>query len=578
MLCATQVCTSAALERDTNETIDRIADEVYKSSRLSTDGDSNRRVRVDDDQVENGGEQNFGPELPPDDDGGEDEEGRFFGGGISEQEAQILDYVDHADAGAVSEQIDVGWLRKTALNFEKHITKNAELRAKFNNEPQKFIASEAGLDSDIKSLSIMAEHPELYTEFVKFGCTGSLVGLLAHENTDIAIDAIEIIGELTDEDVAAEDEQWGALVDALMEADLLDLLVSNFSRLDEDDESDRNGVYYALGVLENFCSRSQVAVRIGNEKRLIQWLIQRIQRKEANVTQNKQYAAEILAIVAQASEASKKALAEADAVESILQLVAQYRRRDPDKSGEEEEYMENLFEALTCIVDSDAGKSKFLEAEGVELCLIMLKEGKKAKPPALRLLDHAASGVCGVNVCNKIVDAGGLKSLFTTFMRTQEHRLIDHFVSLFANMLRRFPAESRERIRTLAKFVEKSYEKTAKLVKLFQDYEARVSASLRQAKVNLPQGGDGKEHNYEILAARLDNGLFTLQLIAVILAWLVAEDKGAKQNIKKLLAGRDEDLGSLRALMQEQQEGLDTNEEDNKDLSDMLGALIELLE
>lgn len=578
MPCATQVCASAASERDSNETIDRVTDEIYKLSRLSTDGDSNRRARVDDDQVENGGEQNFGPELPPDDDGGEDEEGRFFGGGISEQESAILDYVDDADAGAVSEQIDVGWLRKTALNFEKHITKNAELRAKFSNEPQKFIASEADLDSDIKSLSIMAEHPELYTEFVKFGCTGSLVGLLAHENTDIAIDAIEIIGELTDEDVAAEDEQWGALVDALMEADLLDLLVSNFSRLDEDDESDRNGVYYALGILENFCSRSQVAVRIGNEKRLIQWLIQRIQRKEDNVTQNKQYAAEILAIVAQASEASKKALAEADAVESILQLVAQYRRRDPDKSGEEEEYMENLFEALTCIVDSDAGKSKFLEAEGVELCLIMLKEGKKAKPPALRLLDHAASGVCGVNVCNKVVDAGGLKSLFTTFMRTQEHRLIDHLVSLFANMLRRFPAESGERIRTLAKFVEKNYEKTAKLVNLFQDYEARVSAGLRQAKVNLPQGGDGKEHNYEILAARLDNGLFTLQLIAVILAWLAAEDKGAKQNIKKLLAGRDEDLGSLRGLMQEQQEGLDTSEEDNKDLSDMLGALIELLE
>ncbi|OAA79914.1 DUF1716 domain-containing protein [Akanthomyces lecanii RCEF 1005] len=556
----------------------RDPNEIYKSSRLSTDGDSRRRARIEDDQVEDGGDQDFGPELPPDDDGGEDEEGRFFGGGISKQESQILDYVDDADAGAVPEQIDAGWLRKTALNFEKHITKNAELRAKFDCEPQKFIGSEADLDSDIKSLSILAEHPELYTEFVKLGCTGSLVGLLAHENTDIAIDAIEIIGELTDEDVAAGDEQWGALVDALLDADLLDLLVSNFSRLDEADESDRNGVYYALGILENLCSRSQVAVRIGNEKRLIQWLIQRIQHKETNVTQNKQYATEILAIVAQASENSRKALAEADAVESVLQLVAQYRRRDPDKSGEEEEYMENLFEALTCIVDSDAGKSKFLEAEGVELCLIMLKEGKKAKPPAIRLLDHAASGIGGIDVCNKIVDAGGLKSLFTAFMKTQEHRLIDHFVSIFANMLRRFPTESGERIRTLAKFVEKSYEKTAKLVKLFQDYEARVSAGMLQAKINLPQDSSDEEQKYEILAARLDNGLFTLQLIAVVLAWLVAEDKGAKQHIKKLLAGRHEDLGSLRSLMQEQQEGLDTSEEDNKDLSDMLGALIELLE
>lgn len=424
----------------------------------------------------------------------------------------------------------------------------------------------------------MAEHPELYTEFVKLGCTGSLVGLLAHENTDIAIDAIEIIGELTDEDVAAEDEQWSGLVDALVDADLLDLLVSNFSRLNEEDESDRNGVYYALGILENFCSRSQIAARIGNEDRLIKWLLQRIQRKEASVTQNKQYAAEILAIVAQASDDSKKALAEADAVDDLLQLVAQYRRRDPDKSGEEEEYMENLFEALTCIADSDTGKVKFLEAEGVELCLIMLKEGKKAKPPALRLLDHAASGARGIDICNKMIDTGGLKNLFTAFMKTQEHRLIEHLVSIFANMLRRFPAESAERIRTLAKFVEKSYEKTIKLVKLFHDYEARVSAAAEQAKINMSQDGNSEEHEYERLAARLENGLFTLQQIAVILSWLVAEDSGAKQSIKELLAQRDEDFGSLRTLMKEQQGALDTEEEDNKDLSDMLGALIEFLE
>lgn len=404
-----------------------------------------------------------------------------------------------------------------------------------------------------------------------------MVGLLAHENTDIAIDAIEIIGELTDEDVAAEEAQWTELVDALMNADLLDLLVSNFSRFNEDDESDRSGVYYALGILENFCSRNQVAARIGKEERLIQWLLQRIQRKETNVSQNKQYAAEILAIVAQASEDSKQALADAETTDILLQLVAQYRRRDPDKSGEEEEYMENLFEALTCIVDSASGKTKFIEAEGVELCLIMLKEGKKAKPPALRLLDHAASGARGVEACNKIVEVGGLKNLFTTFMKTQEHRLFDHLMGIFANMLRRFPAESPERIRTLAKFVEKGYEKTAKLVKLFHDYTARVSTAVQQAKANLSRDGNEEEHDYEILAARLDNGLFTLQLIAVILAWLVAEDNGAKQNIKKLLADRDENLGSLKQLIEEQRDGLDTGEEDNQDLSDMLGTLVEFL-
>jgi beta-catenin-like protein 1 len=171
-------------------------------------------------------DEDYGPDIP------DDEEGRFFGGGVTQEENEILDYMDGQESADVApEKIDTAWLRKLALNFEKKITKNAELRAKFEGDPQKFIGSEADLDADIKALSILSEHPELYAEFAKLGCVGSLVGLLAHENTDIAIDAVEIISELTDEDVEAETEQWNGLVDAMIEADLLDLLISNFSGL-----------------------------------------------------------------------------------------------------------------------------------------------------------------------------------------------------------------------------------------------------------------------------------------------------------------------------------------------------------
>ena len=78
------------------------------------------------------------------------------------------------------------------------------------------MSSEADLDTDIKSLAILSEHPDLYSEFARLGCTASLVSLLAHENTDIAIDAIEVISELIDEDVESEQEDWDALVDALV--------------------------------------------------------------------------------------------------------------------------------------------------------------------------------------------------------------------------------------------------------------------------------------------------------------------------------------------------------------------------
>ncbi|KAJ6443556.1 chitinase [Purpureocillium lavendulum] len=563
--------------------LDSIKDpnEIYKSSKLSANG-SSRHAHVQDEPEDD--DEEAGPAPPPDDgdfgpappdDDGDDEEGRFFGGGITKQESQILDYVEGVGEGdQAPEKIDVGWLRKTAANLEKRIAKNAELRAKFESEPQKFISSEGDLDADIKSLSILSEHPELYPEFVKLGCVASLAGLLAHENTDIAIDVMEIIGELTDEDVDAEDEDWNGLVDALIDSDVVSLLVSNFSRLNEDDETDRNGVYYALGILENLCSRAATATRVGQEPILLKWLLERIQRREPVVSQNKQYAAEILAILSQSSPESRRRIVDQDATDTLLQLVAPYRKRDPDRGGEEEEYMENVFEALTCLADEPSGKAKFLEAEGVELCLIMLKEGKMSKAPALRLLDHAGGGRAGAQVCAKIVDAGGLKGLFTHFGKTQDHRLLEHLLGIFASMLRLLPAESAERIRTLAKFVEKDYAKAARLVALHRDYSARV----RRAEDEHAQGAteDPDEAEVERLARRLDAGLFTLQQIDVSLAWLVAEDAGAGRKIRQLLAERDEDLTAIGAVIKEQRDGLDT-QEDSKDLSDMLSALLEFL-
>ncbi|KAF4125962.1 beta-catenin-like protein 1 [Geosmithia morbida] len=567
----------------------RDPNEIYKSAKTSSNGASRHTSAADEDEEMEAGptlppddgedEQDFGPEMLPDNDD-DDEEGRFFGGGVTKQEYKILDYVEGADTGRAEDKIDVGWLRKTALNFEKRISKNAEMRAKFESEPQKFIGSEGDLDADIKALSVLSEHPELFVEFVRLGCANSLVGLLAHENTDIAIDAIEVIGELIDEDVAAKDHQWNTLVDALIDADLPGLIVSNLSRLDESDESDRNGVYYALGIVESLCSRTPVAIRVGDSEELLRWLLSRIQRTEATVTQNKQYSAEILAILSQASQETRRGLIQLDAIDLMLQLISSYRKRDPEKGGEEEEYMENIFEALTCLVDEVEGKVKFVEAEGVELCLLMLKEGKMSKGPALRLLDHAAAGNLAGQVCQKIVQAGGLKSTFTLFIKTHDRRLLSRLVAIFASMLRLLPATSAERIRTLAKFVEKDYEKVTKLMTLRRDYSARVK-QVEQANEAEQQGASEEEADelqVELLSRRLEAGLFTLQTIDVIFAWLVAEDKGARRKIKQLLAERDETLAVFHTTLSEQRDGLDTSEEDGQDMKEMLGTLLEFLQ
>lgn len=170
-------------------------------------------------------------------------------------------------------------------------------------------------------------------------------------------------------------------------------------------------------MLENLSSRPSIAERIGSATPIMAWLISRVQRRESTVRQNKQYSAEVLAILLQSSPANQKRFIEMDGVDAFLQLLSAYRKRDPDKGTEEEEYVENIFDCVTCSVDSEAGKSKFLEAEGVELCLIMLREGKMSRPRALRLLDHALGGQAGFACCERLVEAAGLKTVFSMFMK-----------------------------------------------------------------------------------------------------------------------------------------------------------------
>lgn len=171
------------------------------------------------------------------------------------------------------------------------------------------------------------------------------------------------------------------------------------------------------GVFENLSSRVSIAELMGTTVPIIKWLLKRIQRPEPSVSQNKQYSTEVLAILLQSTGSNRGKLIESDGIDILLQLLSSYRKRDPSKGTEEEEYVENLFDCVTCCADDREGKAKFLVAEGIELCLIMLREGKMSKPRALRLLDHALGGPDGAACCEKLVEAAGLKVIFSIFMK-----------------------------------------------------------------------------------------------------------------------------------------------------------------
>lgn len=576
--------------------------QAFKSVKLSSNTDVKHSATLTDEDEDM---DEAGPSLPPDfdDEPGDDDEGRFFEGGMDDDAKDAMDYLDAQDGDDVikEEVYDSAWLRKLCLNFEKRVNKNASLRAKYESDPAKFMESEGELDEAISGLSILSEHVELYGEFAQNGACGKLVELLAHENTDIAIAAIGIISELTDEDFGGDQEQWDALVVVLQEADLLGLLVSNFGRFDEKDEGDASGVYHSLSVIENLLSEPKHTDVIGKDTTLIKWLLDRIQKEEQPTSQNKQYASEILSILTQSSRPNRIHIAEANGVEIFLTNIAPYRRDDPEKDSDEEEYMENLFNCLSSIVEEPMGKTKFLEAEGVELCLLLVRDGKTSKSRALKVLDHACgyaesspadgphtngnkstSNTSPVNsamtVCEKLVESRGLKPLFSTFSKTKKHdpEQTEHILGIFASLLRSLPGNSDARYRLLAKFLEKDYEKINKLVTLRRDYVTRVAAF--DARIKEQKRSMSKEEQEELdaenIPTRLSEGLYCLERIDAILAWLVAEDDGAKDAIVKALAERDESLQDVKRTLKAQLDGdLEVQRAEREMLDTLVGFL-----
>jgi len=121
--------------------------------------------------------------------------------------------------------------------------------------------SEADLFGAVTSFSFLSEHPNLYPTFVDSGALSSMKKLLAHENVDIAISVLEVLVELTGEDVEYQkEEDMVALIDGLFKDDGMEVMMGNLERLDESVEDDRRGVFHTLSPRPSFPNKPLLAI------------------------------------------------------------------------------------------------------------------------------------------------------------------------------------------------------------------------------------------------------------------------------------------------------------------------------
>eukprot|EP00242_Pyramimonas_sp_CCMP2087_P011677 CAMPEP_0198198424 /NCGR_PEP_ID=MMETSP1445-20131203/1901_1 /TAXON_ID=36898 /ORGANISM="Pyramimonas sp., Strain CCMP2087" /LENGTH=584 /DNA_ID=CAMNT_0043867989 /DNA_START=217 /DNA_END=1968 /DNA_ORIENTATION=+ len=464
-----------------------------------------------------------------------------------------------AEADAQVEVLDVRGLKRLILSFEKKLRDNMEARMKYAENPDKFLESEIDLDDEIKKLHALATAPKLYPELVRLNAHASILNLLSHENPDIAVDTVEVLHELTSSDVMEDcEEEAQILVDALLESNTLELLVQNLSRFDEKIPEEASAVFNSLGVIENMMEvRKEIAEAALTRTKLLRWLLSRIKPREFD--SNKFYAAELLSILMQGNEPNQKKLGAANGIDTLLQAAAMYKGREPHTS-DEEEMVANLFDAMCWVVMHSENKEKFVQAEGIELMLLIMKNKRFARLSALKTLDFALTR-CPAG-CERFVDVLGLKSAFAAFMgkvhkttkrkltpeekEEEEQRAISLVASLFLGLSR-----GSRRDRLGSKFVEAEFEKIDRLMEMFIKFKAQVDKATKEYMQECQEEGLDADDE-ELFTARSDAGLFTLQMVVLIMAnvWSFSH-AGMKARVLLLLTQHDLQLSAARELLQE---------------------------
>ncbi|KAF7199555.1 beta-catenin-like protein 1 [Nothobranchius furzeri] len=494
---------------------------------------------------------------------------------ITEDRKMILEkLMDQDGEEPEAEPIDESSVKKMILTFEKRSYKNQELRIKFPDNPEKFMESELDLNDIIQEMHVIATMPDLYHLLVELNAVHSLLGLLGHENTDVAIAVVDLLQELTDIDTLHESEEGAeVLIDALLEGQVVALLVQNMERLNEQVKEEADGIFNTLAIIENMAEFRPGLCTEAAQQGLMQWLLKRIKAKMP-FDANKLYCSEILAILLQNNDSTRELLGEMDGIDVLLQQLSVFKRHNPN-TAEEQEMMENLFDALCSCLMLPSNRDRFLKGEGLQLMNLMLREKKMSRTSALKVLDHAMIGPEGADNCHKFVDILGLRTIFPLFMKTpkkmkktgtseKEHE--EHVCSVIASMLRNLKSQQRTRLHN--KFTENDCEKVDRLMELYFKYLEAVQQAdkrIEGEKHEMVRRGEILDDSMEdeFYLRRLDAGLFVLQLLCYIMVEI--SNSGISQlhqRVHQILNVRGGSIKIVRHILREYVESIGDGKSD----------------
>lgn len=388
---------------------------------------------------------------------------------------------------------------------------------------------------------------------------------------------------------------------------------------EKEEEDDSQTIFAILSILENLSEIDiDFCVDIVGQTTFFKILLRFMRRKQEFSVQFDEiqlYLSEILCIYLQPMDEDIRIYQQFASVrgcDKVLSLLnGGYSTKDPTLS-EEKEYVCNLMDALCAALASTVNQDQFLESPTAMTTLLsLIKRRNFLKFGCLHALSFAVTN--HEANCSKLVECGGLKTVFALFMRRKaikKQYKKDHdgdrmeewccsvLVHLFCNL------SDVALWRLMRKFMEKEFAKIERVVELHCKYMNRLEDYDKTQRDN----GNMDDDDDERYSNRLEHGLYTLQMVDIVIGFIYTFPTGdesvkLRERIVELLNQNDSDIDDVKAVLteyfkisnkiREKQKGSDVengqtnadvvdpqsaeNEVDDMSLGSIAGKLVDLM-
>ncbi|PVD20541.1 hypothetical protein C0Q70_18697 [Pomacea canaliculata] len=264
------------------------------------------------------------------------------------------------------------------------------------------------------------------------------------------------------------------------------------------------------------------------------------------------------------SEENATALIDAMLEGQVTAMLVQNLERLDESVKEESDGVHNTLAIIENIAEFRPEICGEAAQQGLLQWLLKRIKGEKIITElCYKVLNHAMTGVDGVDNSQKFVDILGLRTIFPLFMKTPKSskagpasdELEEHICSIIGSLLRHCHGTQRQRL--LSKFTENDHEKVERLMELHFKYLDKVrhcDDQIEREKMRLKQQGEDVDDDMEdeFYLKRLDSGLFTLQLIDYIMLEVCASGASSiKSRVMQILNMRGGSIKVIRGIMRE---------------------------